>query len=671
MPRILVIDDHAATRALLVSALAPAGHEVIEAGEDVPPLEAARQARPDLVICDIFMPAGDGYELVQMLRRDPLLAHVPVIFYTAHFHRREAVALARACGVTCVLTKPTTAADILNTVDAVLAGESQQPEAREGEVAPDFLRLVSNKLVETAGELEWTSSRLMALMEMCLELTAAREPSDMVRIVSRGTRDLVAARHAVVALWEPGVPSTSHVAVSGLSEEAAAAVEAGLTSSTPHPTPLAAREPLRRAGPVSDADDLGLPWAYPPVGTMLVVPVKSPNRDYGWICATSRISGDAFSPEDERLLTIFAAYLARVFENSCLLAELSRRSRQLETEVAQRSASQWRAELQCAVATALAVASTLDEAAPQMLRAICTLGGFAVAELWEIDEAKGRLRHVETWHEAGLPIDAFLEETRTLTFGRGQGLPGRVWEAEMLVWLACLRDEPSFLRAASADAAGLKSGIGFPVVVRGRLSGVLCVFGQVGRPPDVELRTLFQAVGAQVGQFIERRRQEARLVRLSRIPAMLAQAGSLIGSGETRRGLFQRACTIAVEQGGFAVAQVYVKEADGTLTVAAASGPAAAGTSGMAAAEQVFRSGEPVIDNLRGLGRPREGALAALPLAHGGRVRAALVLHAETTGVFEGAELVLVRQMAADVSLALDALESQLALRLGAASDAV
>ncbi len=671
MSRILVIDDHAATRDALTAALAPSGHEVIVAGEGAP-LEAARKAQPDLVISDIFMPSGDGYELVQVLRRDPRLARVPVIFYTAHFNRREAVSLAQACGVTCVLTKPTSGEDILRTVNAVLAGEQVRPQG-QGVGDADFLRIVSNKLVETAGELEWASSRLMALVEMCLELTAGREPGEMVKIFSRSTRDLVAARHAVVALWEPDVPTGSHVAVSGLSEEAAAAVEAGLTGPLPYPTPLSARGPLRRNGPVADADHLGLPWPYPPVGSMLVVPVKSDSRQYGWVCATSRISGDTFTMEDERLLSIFAAYLARVFENYCLLTELSARSRELELEVARRSASQWRAELQCAVANALAAASTLQDAAPKMLEAICTRGGFALADLWEIDEGNGRLVPVDNWHVGLTHMETFKADTRTLSFRKGEGLPGRVWAAEAPVFIADLQKEPNFLRAESAALAGLKSGMGFPVVVRGRLSGVLCVFEQTGRPPDADLITLFQAVGGQVGQFIERRRQEERLIRLSRTHAVLAQAGSLIGSEETRKGLFQRACRIAVEDGGFAFAQVFAKDEDGHLRVVAASDGIREGksASGTAIAEAVFATGEAVIDNVRGSARLGDGALAALPLAHGGRVRAVLMLHAEAPQVFAGTELMVIRQMAADVSLALDSLESRMAMRFGAAYGAV
>lgn len=672
--KILIVDDHAVNRESLAAVLREAGHEVVAATDAASGFDRAREARPDLIISDILMPSGDGYEFVRSLRRDALLSHVPVIFYTAHFNAREALTLARACGVRCVLTKPSTPENIRQTVQAVLAGEDVGAPSGEASEA-QYLRLVTSKLAETAEELEWTSSRLMALVEMCLQLSEEREPADLVKAFSRAMRDLVAARHSVVALWEPGQPSTSHVAVSGLSEEAAAAVEAGLTSPTPIPVPLSARGPMRRTGPVSDADDLGLPWTYPPVGAMLVVPVRSGTRQYGWVCATSRISGDAFSADDEQLLSTFASYLGRVFENHCLIAEASQRSRQLELEVARRAASQWRAELQCAVANALAGAGTLAEAAPQMLQAICTKGGFALAELWEIDEAEGRLVPVSSWHDNVPGIAPFLEITRTFAFRRGQGLPGRVWSAQVPVWVADLSTEPTFLRAESAAAAGLKCGMGFPVIVRGQISGVLCVFGPAGRPPDADLITLFEAVGGQVGQFIERRRQEQRLVRLSRIHAILVQMGAIIGSDDCRTGLFQRVCRIAVEDGGFVGAEVFTLTPSGEVTIAAAARAGGPDTPPGAGTEQivrdVFAGAEPVIDNRRGLSPSREGALAAFPLAHGGRVRAVLMLQADATGLFAGAELMVVRQMAADVSLALDALESRMAARFGAAAGVV
>lgn len=669
--KILIVDDHAVNREFLSTVLKHGGFTIVEALDGWSALETARAERPDLVISDILMPSGDGYELVQALRRDHALADVPVVFYTAHFNEREARSLARACGVKYVLTKPADPEEVLRVVRMLLAGAAVAGAA-PGEAEPpgdrQYMRLVADKLVKTADELEWTTSRLMALIEMCLQITSEREPGQLVKTFCRWTRDLVAARHAVVGLWEPGAPASGHVAVSGLSDEAAAAVEAGLTNAMPHPVPLAATGPLRRSGPVSDADDLGLPWAYPPVGAMLVVPVKSPTRQYGWVCATSRISGEAFTADDERLLTIFASYLGRIFENHCLLSELSDRSRQLETEVARRSASQWCAEMQKAVTAALAQAGSPEEVAHQLLKAICSKGGFALGELWDVAPGEDRLVHVATWHTDLPGVEKLLAETKGLTFQPGVGLPGRVWRAEMPVWMADVEKEPSFLRTAGAIAAGLRSAVAFPVKARGRVRGVICLFGDFVRPPDNDLIGLFEAIGGQAGQFLERHRLEAQVQGLTRDRAVLGQMAALIGHGDSRIGLFERACRIAVETGGFALAQV--RAMDGaerihTLAAVGAGGGEPTPADGPGMVPEVFASGEPMVDNGRGFGRLGDGACAVLPITLKGRVRAVLVLHAGVSGFFSPPALETARQMAGLLALALDSLEARLGIVQG------
>jgi CheY-like chemotaxis protein len=47
----------------------------------------------NILVVDILMPSMDGYEFVRRLRVDPELGAIPVIFYTAHYHEREARAL--------------------------------------------------------------------------------------------------------------------------------------------------------------------------------------------------------------------------------------------------------------------------------------------------------------------------------------------------------------------------------------------------------------------------------------------------------------------------------------------------------------------------------------------------------------------------------------------------
>lgn len=667
MATILIVDDHATNREHLVVLLKGEGYRTVEASDGASALEIAQLQRPDLVISDILMPSGDGYELVRGLRRTPDLADVPVVFYTAHFNEPEALNLARICGVKHVLTKSAEPDQVLRVVQEALSGADTAAAPDEDvfqSADAQYLRLVSSKLVQTTEELERTTSRLMALIDMCLDIASEREPEQLVKTFCRWTRDLVAARHAVVGLWEGGSPSTGYIAVSGLSDEAAEAVEAGLTSLTPHPVPLSATGPVRRAGPVSDADDVGLPWAYPPVGAMVVVPVKSPTRQYGWVCASSKISGDAFSGEDERLLSIFASYLGRVFENHCLLDELSERSRQLEQEAAHHAASRRRAEMQYEVASVLARTSTIEEAAPEVLKTICARAGFALGELWEVRSEGTWLRHVATWHAGATGIEAFLEKTKAAEFSKGVGLPGRVWQEEAPVWIGDIRSAPTFWRTAAAMAAGMTSAWGIPVVVRGRLVGVLAFFGSNLSEPDSEQVQLFTALAGQVGQFIDRRAQEERIIRLARIHAMLGSSGRLIAHAHTRQALFEAACRIAVEEGKFASAQVRGCSDDACLGILAQAGqPGATPEPDLAKLNRMIadacQGDRPVIDNKSGFSRAGDGSCAVLPLAFGGRVRAVLVLHSLTPAFFTQTELRIVEQAAVDISLALHFLEHQ------------
>ena len=76
---ILVVDDDADFRALVVSALAQAGFEPLEAATGSDALECATRKRPGLVILDVRLPDLSGYEVCRELR-DRLGASVPVMF---------------------------------------------------------------------------------------------------------------------------------------------------------------------------------------------------------------------------------------------------------------------------------------------------------------------------------------------------------------------------------------------------------------------------------------------------------------------------------------------------------------------------------------------------------------------------------------------------------------
>jgi DNA-binding response OmpR family regulator len=82
---VLVVDDDASIRALVVTALTAKGYEAVQAGDGMAASEMlARMARPpDLIICDVMMPNVDGFSLVRSIKKTEALRAVPVIFLTA------------------------------------------------------------------------------------------------------------------------------------------------------------------------------------------------------------------------------------------------------------------------------------------------------------------------------------------------------------------------------------------------------------------------------------------------------------------------------------------------------------------------------------------------------------------------------------------------------------
>jgi two-component system OmpR family response regulator len=115
---LLVVDDDETIRELLCGSLRFAGYEVTTAGTGTEALRAAVTARPDLVLLDVMMPNGDGFEVARRMR----LAggpEVPVIFLTA----RDAVDDRLAgfeIGADDYVTKPFILDELLARIRAVL-----------------------------------------------------------------------------------------------------------------------------------------------------------------------------------------------------------------------------------------------------------------------------------------------------------------------------------------------------------------------------------------------------------------------------------------------------------------------------------------------------------------------------------------------------------------------
>ncbi|MDQ3061560.1 MAG: GAF domain-containing protein, partial [Acidobacteriota bacterium] len=113
----------------------------------------------------------------------------------------------------------------------------------------------------------------------------------------------------------------------------------------------------------------------------------------------------------------------------------------------------------------LASGETMNEAAPQILEAICRNLQFELGELWCMDKQDKILRLENAWHFPSSSLENFVAESRQFKFTISEGLPGKVWAKNAPVWLENIGGENNMPRKFFAEETGLQSGFAFPILL--------------------------------------------------------------------------------------------------------------------------------------------------------------------------------------------------------------
>ncbi|MGA9569959.1 MAG: response regulator [Candidatus Acidiferrales bacterium] len=180
-------------------------------------------------------------------------------------------------------------------------------------------------------------------------------------------------------------------------------------------------------------------------------------------------------------------------------------------DVTQRKEAERRLSTGYAVTRVLAEAESLEAAAPLILMAICEGLSWDLGVLWRVDEAAGVLRCMNVWHPPSLSFPQFVKATRESAYQRTVGVPGHVWETSQPMWLADLPQVENFPRVPFAIAEGLHASFAFPIRVGEHVAGVIEFSSRQVRKLEPDLMEMFDSIGSQIGQFIERRRAEMEL----------------------------------------------------------------------------------------------------------------------------------------------------------------
>ena len=184
----------------------------------------------------------------------------------------------------------------------------------------------------------------------------------------------------------------------------------------------------------------------------------------------------------------------------------------ISRDITERTLSARRREMEHAVTRVLAESDTVDEAMPRLLRTICQAMNWAYGARWVC--AKEGVHRAEFWADFEPEFDP-ADRDMWLRQGNlgSMVLLHRAWQHKEPTWIAEIEQHPTFRRQASARKFGLHSAFAFPIIFGGDVIGLMEFFSRESRRPDAILLQGAQAMGSQIGQFIQRKEAEQLLRR--------------------------------------------------------------------------------------------------------------------------------------------------------------
>ena len=113
--RVLLVEDHADTRELLVLFLSSHGLTVETAVTGLQAVDRATASPPDVIVLDLELPGMDGWAAARHLRTNPAMRHIPIVAMSAHAYPQDE-ARAHDSGCDTFVAKPCLPTDILEAI---------------------------------------------------------------------------------------------------------------------------------------------------------------------------------------------------------------------------------------------------------------------------------------------------------------------------------------------------------------------------------------------------------------------------------------------------------------------------------------------------------------------------------------------------------------------------
>jgi two-component system sensor histidine kinase DevS len=250
-----------------------------------------------------------------------------------------------------------------------------------------------------------------------------------------------------------------------------------------------------------DPRSVGFPPGHAEMHALLGVPIRIGGRQLGQIYLTEKIGDSEFSPDDEKIIEILAAYAGAAIENARLYERLQERESTLTRRNEQLA-------LLNQIVTALASSLELEEILNQTLALLMAHFKVEAGEIFLKEEDGETLRLVLHRGEAA---EAFWTRTR---FRIGEGMVGQAAETMQPVINHHLDRDEHGNRQAVADA-GFKQVTCIPLTARGEAVGVLTIATRSRKIISKSELALLVSVAAGAGTAIENARLHSNVRRLA------------------------------------------------------------------------------------------------------------------------------------------------------------
>ena len=201
------------------------------------------------------------------------------------------------------------------------------------------------------------------------------------------------------------------------------------------------------------------------------------------------------------------------------------------------------------VVEAVSAATTTAAAITAALDAVKTAFGWAYGSFWALDAKENALKFAQ---ESGSVNPEFRRATVEASFREGVGLSGRAWKTRDLFFVADIGEMTDCVRAPIAQRAGVKSGVCFPIMRDGQVTGTMDFFATETLTPSAERLDVLRSVGRLVSAALDRIKETERQQELAANAAAVNSVLESIAHAKTPAEAAMAALTTVKDRFGWA-----------------------------------------------------------------------------------------------------------------------